>query len=462
MRAVFPALLLRLFLVLVILLPIPFGGNRPAAWYAYAMVIAAIALIWVLVKLTRSGSVSLSLNPVLVLLFLAPCAWALLQIWPGFAGDWNHPAWSLAGVSGGLAVNGTISIAPDRTVEALIRLLSYGLTFYLALQFARNQANARIIFRWLAIAGTVYAAFGLLVYWGWFEEVFWRAVWSPGDVTATFRNRNNFATWVGLAMVVLFSILVRANLPSHRPRRLESLGQQQQLERFIMMSWKPAIGFIVVLAALFLTHSRGGFAASALAVAAFAVCLVARKRGIGDRATQLALVLAVLLLIVWTLTGEGLLWRLEQTSFEGEGRDEVFRILLAAIAADPWLGTGYGTFADAFHLFNDSTVALDYDLAHNTYLENAVELGVPATASLVLSIGLAGIICARGVVIRHRDWIYPATGVAATVLVGAHALVDFSLQIPAVAVTYATILGVAVAQSYPLEKSSRDHVDGPS
>jgi len=56
-------------------------------------------------------------------------------------------------------------------------------------------------------------------------------------------------------------------------------------------------------------------------------------------------------------------------------------------------------------------------------------------------------ICMRGVWVRRRHWIYPALGVAATALVGIHALVDFSLQIPAVAYLYALMMGGAVAQS---------------
>ena len=38
--------------------------------------------------------------------------------------------------------------------------------------------------------------------------------------------------------------------------------------------------------------------------------------------------------------------------------------------------------------------------------------------------------------------------VAASVLVGVHAMVDFSLQLPAVALLYALIMGVACAQSW--------------
>ena len=47
-----------------------------------------------------------------------------------------------------------------------------------------------------------------------------------------------------------------------------------------------------------------------------------------------------------------------------------------------------------------------------------------------------------------KDWFYPALGLAVTALAAIHAWFDFSLQMPAVAVTYAAILGVACAQSY--------------
>ncbi|MBT3172905.1 MAG: 1,4-beta-xylanase, partial [Rhodospirillaceae bacterium] len=42
---------------------------------------------------------------------------------------------------------------------------------------------------------------------------------------------------------------------------------------------------------------------------------------------------------------------------------------------------------------------------------------------------------------------YPAAGVAAGVLVASHSIVDFSLQIPAVSVVFAAMLGAACAQS---------------
>jgi len=48
--------------------------------------------------------------------------------------------------------------------------------------------------------------------------------------------------------------------------------------------------------------------------------------------------------------------------------------------------------------------------------------------------------------VRQRNRLYPIAAVGATVLVAVHSSVDFSLQMPAVALLYATFLGLGVAQ----------------
>ena len=93
-----------------------------------------------------------------------------------------------------------------------------------------------------------------------------------------------------------------------------------------------------------------------------------------------------------------------------------------------------------------------YDYAHDTYLETSLELGLPATLLLALPIVAAIIELARGVRIRRRDLLGPCVGIGASALVWLHALVDFSIQIPAVAVGYAMLMGIGYAQS----RSSRE------
>jgi O-antigen ligase len=98
--------------------------------------------------------------------------------------------------------------------------------------------------------------------------------------------------------------------------------------------------------------------------------------------------------------------------------------MLQGISQRPWLGTGYGTFDEAFRLLRDERVHGLWDKAHDTYLENALELGVPAAALLVLGAGALLLRVLIGVRVRQKDAIYPAIGVGATVLVAGHSLVD--------------------------------------
>ncbi|MBI3453232.1 MAG: hypothetical protein HY057_10510, partial [Rhodospirillales bacterium] len=94
---------------------------------------------------------------------------------------------------------------------------------------------------------------------------------------------------------------------------------------------------------------------------------------------------------------------------------------------------------------------------HSTYLELALEGGLPALAALL---GVGGWLVYRaliGVIRRRRDAIYPCAGLAATALVGTHTAFDFSLQIPAVAATYVMLTAVAVAQSWVHDR--RNSVD---
>jgi len=54
----------------------------------------------------------------------------------------------------------------------------------------------------------------------------------------------------------------------------------------------------------------------------------------------------------------------------------------------------------------------------------------------------------RGLAGRGRDLAYPIVGLGASAVAGAHACFATSVQNPAVAVTYAALLGIAVAQSW--------------
>ena len=168
--------------------------------------------------------------------------------------------------------------------------------------------------------------------------------------------------------------------------------------------------------------------------------------------------IAAALIGFFAISGDVVGKRLVRTFGATDLRFAIFDVTISEIEKSLLLGTGYGTFPQVFEHARPEKFPFQGVImyAHNTYLENALELGIPAAIALTLVVVLLALICLRGVRRRRNDAYYPALGLAASVLVGLHSLVDFSLQIPAVSVTYAFVLGLACAQSW----SSRDAASG--
>ncbi len=200
--------------------------------------------------------------------------------------------------------------------------------------------------------------------------------------------------------------------------------------------------------ALILTHSRGGFLGT-LAGGVVLLLALHHRRPIGTPRSRAVLgAVLVVVLAVFLITSQVLMQRMDQSTAGLEGRLQAFELAGEGIGDNPLLGFGYGTFADSFRLYRDEALEGFFDKTHNTYLENLFELGWPAGLVLFACVAWLGLICLQGLRTRGRDWVFPATGLAALVLVATHALVDFSLQIPATAVTFAALMGAACAQSY--------------
>lgn len=447
----------KLFLSIILLSPIPFGANRPWAWDLYAILLASIGLAGCIAVLFGRTDIRLSIKPIQYCLYLAliPIIWSLLQFSDFAPNAWEHPFWQIIGQVLLGPINAHISLAPQETVTALMRLVSYCLVFIISLQFNRSRERAAQTFKGLAYAGLVYAAYGLIVYLGDFNTILWFDKWVYRDsVTSTFVNRNSYATYAGLTLLAGFFLLYEKTQSSFSYDLKTYYGKQYFFENILLQSLLPLLLIAIITTALFLSLSRGGFLSTALAVLSFfSVLLLSRK---------IKTNLAVMLLMVgisavsWGAmqqSGDKLVERLDAIASEDQDRWRVFDILTRANAENRWLGVGYGSFEQSFRLYRDESISAHYDKAHNTYLENIFELGLLQASALFAAITLAALICLRGVWIRRQYWIFPAIGFAASILVGAHALVDFSLQIPAVAFTYALMMGAAVGQASSKRKN---------
>ena len=191
--AILQALPFQLFLAVVVLAPLPLGSNREWSWSLCALLIGATGVLWSLTRLVPAGAARVNHHQVrayTVIAFLAVIAWALFQAGPWAPAGWAHPLWQLAaevlrGDAGETA--GRISLAPDDTYTATMRLLCYGLVFYLAFQWGRDAHRARRTLQWLVAGGIAYAVYGLYNFWSGSETFFWFE--NPGyknDMRGTF------------------------------------------------------------------------------------------------------------------------------------------------------------------------------------------------------------------------------------------------------------------------------------
>lgn len=210
---------------------------------------------------------------------------------------------------------------------------------------------------------------------------------------------------------------------------------------------------VLLIGGVILSGSRAGtfsLMASILAV------LVAYMRGPG-RIAAVILTLAFFVLVGAMSPGnERLMEKAVLLVEQGESeRPLLYGMTAAAIELRPLLGWGLNSFADLYSVFQPVSLNLLFDKAHNTYLELAMDVGIPAALALLLAVAIVAARCAKGFASRSRDREFAMLGVAATVLVAIHSLADFSLQIPGMACTYFALLGVAWNQSWSSRTASR-------
>ncbi len=441
-------------LLLIVLSPIPLGSNRNWSWSLCALIVSLLTLAWVVNTLWNQRTISASVPGWIVILFLLPVLWAMFQATSLMPEAWTHPLWSLSGEMLGSPIPTTISLTPDNTLIAVMRLMSYGLMFFLSFQYCRNPHRAHSMLKWLAISGILYALYGLIIYWGNFNILFWIESTETVNttVTSTFINRNSYVTYAGLGLLCLMALSL-ANFSRGAGSPYGSLmGRQETFEYYIFISWKPLLGLMLLTTALISTQSRGGFISAGPAVLVLLFIYIARMRLNTTMLLSSIGGVFVIILLAFSVSNDPLLERLGKIQTGGGERGRVYELTIDATKDAPLAGFGYGSYYEGFRMYRNADINNIYDKAHNTYLENSFELGVPAMVSLLLAMFGLTLITLRGVIQRRRDWLYPATGVAASVLVGIHSLVDFSLQIPAIAITYAAIMGLAVAQSYSSAK----------
>jgi O-Antigen ligase len=430
---------------MLVISPLLLGSNRAVFW-ALNGLIASIALISLIFGRSRFA-ISWSMKKpdgIAFWLFLGSLLWMLVQWWPGVPSFLAHPAWAFVPWA-----SGRITIDSGATLQTIVWWLSM-LTVFVATALANRSSRITNYLLLISIMGIAVALFGLAnAYYNWRSVGLLEKTAYEGWLTSTFVNRNSAASFFAIGLSALTALTIQKyriiDKEFARKGRVSSTFLAATSGLFYYLA-----GLALLYIAVLLTGSRAGILSAILAP--FIVFALSLEKSLKQR--WILPTISFLILGAIALGASALMERANSASSSAQSRINLNADSLSAIAARPLLGHGAGAFQFTEPLFHSDAVDVNliWNRAHNSFLEAAVDLGVPFTLLWIAGFGTLCIMLWR--MMRASNEFKPATAVffALVFTEGLHAWVDFSLQIQAIAIYAACITGLAVGENLKSSK----------
>jgi O-antigen ligase len=431
--------------VLLLLWPLAaFGGRSAGAAIVFALGSVLLAILLKPAILARDGSrpldrivlligVAIALQvtplPAAMVYVISPHALIVRQAltlapstsaWTRLSIDEASTLWALAIVVGAIAVFfAARAIVTSGGLRQTVRGIS-ALGFLLAI-FALAQATTA----------------GRFIYWRFRTEYEGPLPFGP------FVNRNHFATWIIMAAPLCFGyMMARVSGPDESDGQFVSRRTRVARMADGRMAWLATAG-AMMLAALLASLSRSGIVALTGALACFAVAH--RRHSTIRRAWWVAAVLV--LIIGFALTRADIPALAERFGQSGSGVRDRMRIWSDTwpVVKDFWLtGTGAGTYRTAMLSYQRAARNVQFNQAHNHYLQAAAEGGI-VVASLVAAMLVALVRRIRGQLGEESSGAYWIRAGAACGLlaVALQAFWETGLVMPANAALAAVLAAIA-------------------
>lgn len=388
----------------------------------------------------------------------ALAVYIVLQFVPDLGWMRPHPLWAEASALLGTSLPQSVSVAPAISLATLPIILLPFLVFSATVQLLRDDEQAVALISFMAIAGTITALFGILqlalapeALLFLFEKRHY-----TDSLTAVFVNRNSAATFLGCTLMLLAGLIASllAGRPPFKTFAAVALDEAKTRSDWLLLSYAAAV--FVVVVALFLTKSRAGVASTGAGLVLMTLLMTAARRpgepsgfrGRLSRIGQSLGITSIFVLMAIVLFGTETVRRAQIRGFDDARFCFYGDIWRAGLDAWPF-GTGAGTFQLAFAPYRNPECGIYgiLDRAHNFYLEGFMTLGIAFV--LVGAVAYSTLIytMAHGVIERRRLRFVPASGLSVLLLVSVHDLIDFSIQIPAIAIWVSVMLATACASA---------------
>jgi O-antigen ligase len=380
-----------------------------------------------------------------VLEFLAAGALALwlLRLWlnPGCRLLWPPVAWLVAGFLAYALVRYRGADLEWIARRELGRVIVYGAVFFILLNNLSRKVTGKVFVYLLLAVAMVVAVYGIYQYATESPRVwhYLRPKAYGRRASGTYICPNHYAGFLAMALPAGLALTL--------------VGKAGPVQRIV-----AGYGCLVALIGLGFSFSRGGWLAAAVGVAGV-LCFAFRQRRLRLMVVLAALIVCLLGMYGWS---RGYLARRRvQEVFEGPGpqqtlvvRSSIWQSAYRMWRDHPWFGVGPGHFDFRFPAYRSPLIQARPLYAHNDYLNTLADWGVVGAGLIVLALGWTAAGARRSLrfFLRQSEGLEtkPSDRLALTVGAGAgwlvvlaHALIDFNMQIPAnalVAVAYLAIL----------------------
>ena len=338
-----------------------------------------------------------------------------------------------------------LSVAPAATLERLLDVIPAMAAFVAAREMAWWLRHRM----WIAVAPVIGLA--------WLESVLGLAQFyfmrmaggHAGSATGTYVNRNHFA---GL-LEMTFPLAVMWSLATWRTGN--ATGLDQPVGTALRTAGLLGISACLLIGVI-LSLSRMGFISTLIATGLTMLMLLGSLAG-GDEGSRrchhawkwLIPVALPLCIIVFLPTQELIRRFADMAATEEISKDtrrEIWQDTRELISDYRWTGVGLGAYERALYRYKSVAPINTVDFAHNDYLQILAELGtigatlVAALAAWILWRLLSVVLWRRGSV----NWALAVGLLAGMLALSIHSLADFNLYIPANALAFAWLSGIAV------------------
>jgi hypothetical protein len=324
-------------------------------------------------------------------------------------------AWGLALLGSGVALASLVwKRHPEASLDGAAAAICASLVWMLGAALVDGKARCRFVLG-LAICGAVVALLAL-------------AQAGPGHPAAMpLGEPNHLAAWLLLPGSLALVALLHSE-PTPRGGRESAF------------LWFGLVG--IIGAGIAAEACRGASLAAALAlVVLLLLYLFGPQRGILVGATSIVATALILLLAPAVAPHPP---PLEVAGSTG-GLQWVAHAASASTALDVSpLGAGIGAFASSFEVFGPPAILQAASITHGGPIQELVEPGLPFLAVFAVTL-LVIFLGARGMLSRPRSPRCTWGAVMATLSLSAHSLIDFSLDVPAIALCGAALAGLAFA-----------------